>query len=178
MKKHLAIAALFGLLVIPGAFAHDMGPGPGGPGGPQGSMMHEMDEHPLPGVLGNFAPKEGPCAELKLDSSQKSKLKEAFFKYKEDKIDLESAEQKAHLKYEEAKFANSADLKTVQDASQAWVSSLSQVIQARESYQNEVDFGILKPEQRGVARACMMSMHHGFEHDGPKHDGKKFAKNE
>jgi hypothetical protein len=158
MKKHLTIAALFGLLVISGAFAHDMGPGPG---------MHDVDEHPLPGVLGNIGPKEGPCADLKLDSSQKSKLKDAFFKYKDEKIDLESAEQKAHLKYEEAKFANSADLKTVQDASQAWVASLAQVIQARESYRNDVDFGILKPEQRGVAHACMMSMHRGPEHGGP-----------
>lgn len=121
----------------------------------------------LPGVLFDWpGPQHGPCAELKLEDAQKSKLKDAYFKFKESKIDLEARIEKAHLKYKKVLFDKEADLSAAKKASEEIVSAVKDKVQAEENHKNEVFFEILKPEQRGTAHACMMMIimahHHPF----------------
>jgi hypothetical protein len=142
----------------------------------KGPGDHDRVDFPLPGVLDDFVPKDGPCANLKLDKDQKAKLKEAFFKFEEQKIELESQAKKAHLQSLRVHTNPATTLNEAQEASQAVVASITNKIQAEMSYHNEVMFGILKADQRGPARACeMMRMHHhemGKEHGPKKGDGQ------
>jgi Spy/CpxP family protein refolding chaperone len=119
----------------------------------------------LPGVVDSRPiPKEGPCAELKLDKEQKAKLKAAFYKFEENKIDLEAQVKKSHLEYEKLLTNADASATTAKEVSQGIVSSKTSLLQAEQNYRNEIFFEILKPEQRGTAQACEhMMMRRGFE---------------
>jgi hypothetical protein len=173
-KSSLATGLLCSALIFTGsmsAFAHD------GEFGSKGHDDHDRMDFPLPGVLDDFTPKEGPCSMLKLDKDQKVKLKEAFFRFEDQKIELESQVKKAHLQSLRVHTNPGATLKEVQDASQALVASIANKMQAEMNYHDEVAFGILQPSQRGPARACeMMRMHHhkaDKEHGPKKPDGQR-----
>lgn len=159
MKRHLVLC--FCSLLSLTAFAHEEG----GEHKRFGGHGHEFI---LPGVLdSHFKPKMGPCAELNLEASQKAKLKDAYFKFKEEKIDLEGNVKKAHLNYEKVMTDLGSNLDAAKKASKEIVSAVSSRMQAQENYKNEVMFEILKPEQRSTARACLMAMskfqHHPWD---------------
>ncbi len=134
------------------------------------------EDRPLPGVLdtGN-APSElpPPCNQLNLTKDQKTKLKEAYFKFKEKKIDLESKVQKAHLQYEKLMSDPASDFDSAEGASRDIIAAATEMMKAHSSYENEINFSILKAEQRQPARACQMMMMHHAEHEGlGKGEGK------
>jgi Spy/CpxP family protein refolding chaperone len=147
-------------------------------GGPHRGPDQGMDELlPLPGVLdmGGQKHKEGPCSELKLDADQKTKLRAAFFKFKDSQIDLEGRIKKAHLGYMKVATSSDSDLSAADQASKAVVEAVSNMMRVKEEYKNEISFKILRPEQRGPARSCEMSMkmHHFEEQKGHERGDSK-----
>jgi Spy/CpxP family protein refolding chaperone len=129
----------------------------------------------LPGVLDSEPPpKSGPCSEVKLTPEQKAKLKAAYFKFAEEKINMEADVKKAHLSYEKVLTDNEANSSAAEKASQWIVNSAAKFTQSEQDYKNEMFFKILKPVQRSQAQACLDHMardffnetHAGFM-DGP-----------
>lgn len=141
-------------------FAHDSMPGHGSEG-----MELNLEAYTLPGVLSSEdVPKSGPCAELNLEAEQKAKLREAYFKHEENQIDLMAQIEKTHLNYEKVASAADTSDKKVKEASQKIVDSVTARNQSDEAYKNQVNFEILKKEQRPKAIACR---HQLFLQDHP-----------
>ena len=144
---------------------------------------HELNDkeeghHPhrfmLPPVLweGNSKPmKDGPCANVKLESAQKSKLRDAYFKFAETEIGLKADVAKARLKKLHVMTDPKADLKAAEEASSAVVDSRSKLLSAKESFKNQINFEILKPDQRLPYRFCTMGFH---RHHHGDHEGHEF----
>jgi Spy/CpxP family protein refolding chaperone len=156
-----------------GAFAHE------GMGHECGPMGPHHEGFILPGVLQEGpGPKEGPCADMKLTKEEKAKIKEAYFKFKESKIDLESNLKRADLNEEKVSADAESDFAAAEAASAAKMEAIGKLMQADHSFRNNVLYNILKPEQRSAARACWRQEHF---HGGPKgfkgkHDKKDFKK--
>ena len=138
----------------------------------------------FPGILNDRPePKEGPCADLKLDKSQKAQIKEAYFKVKEDKIELESKLRKAFLNEEKLRSDDKSDFAAAEDASSAKIEAIAKLMQVDDTYRNTVFYKILKADQRGAAVACWKEEHHfgpmgpkgpeGFKHKFKKDDKKR-----
>jgi hypothetical protein len=103
------------------------------------------------------AAKTGPCNELKLDDTQKARMKEETLKYQEGVIDIEARIAKAYLKYETIKKDPESTLSAAKAASQEATSAMSSMIQAEADFENEILFVIAKPNQRHLVHDCLMS---------------------
>lgn len=121
-------------------------------GGHSGRRHHHFLLPPI--LLESQGPKKGPCADVNLDAGQKSKLRDAYFKFAESEIDLKSEVKKARLN----KFKVSVDPKTsykaVQEASSILVEKQTKLMSAKETFKNQVHFELLKPDQREAYWRC------------------------
>ena len=149
---------------------------------------HGDHEFILPGVLNDRPePKEGPCADLKLDKEQKAQIRAAFFKFKDEQIELEAVMKKAHLNQMKIASDPGADFDAAEVASVAKQEAMGRMMRAMDTYRNGVMFKILKPDQRSLARACWREEHHhhwghhpdmmNAKHDQKDKDQKKGPKN-
>ena len=112
----------------------------------------------------------GPCGKLKLDDDQKSKMKAAWFKFREEKIDMKANIEKARLKYAKLMSDPSSDYSSAKSASKEISEDISKMIAAKEMFKTKVAFEILKPEQRQPAMACLPYLrgkghHHRHHHE-------------
>jgi len=111
---------------------------------------------------------EGPCGKFKLDADQKSKMKAAWFKFREEKIDMKAQIEKSKLKYAKLISDPSTEYATAKLASKDISDNVSKMIAAKESFRTQIAFEVLKPEQRESAMMCLPYLrgkgHHHHEH--------------
>jgi len=114
---------------------------------------------------------EGPCGKFKLDADQKSKMKAAWFKFREEKIDIKAQIEKSRLKYSKLISDSSTDYATAKAASKDVSDNVAKMISAKESFKTQIAFEVLKPEQREMAMMCLPYLkgkghHHGHHQHG------------
>jgi Spy/CpxP family protein refolding chaperone len=133
------------------------------------AMAAHADEQPAEQKDGPSAFHHGgPCGKFKLDDDQKSKMKAAWFKFREEKIDMKANIEKARLKYAKLMSDPNTDYSSAKSASKEISEDVSKMIAAKEMFKTKVAFEILKPEQRQPAMDCLPYLrgkgHHHHRH--------------
>jgi len=123
-------------------------------------------------------PCEKSCDRRKrLTNEQKEKLREAVFKFKENKIQLEKDIKLARLNFDKLASDPSSDAKMAKAAAQEIADHVSKMVAAKFALKTQILFQILTPEQRKEKFFHQIHKgghwgHHGKKSQGPhgKHD--------
>jgi Spy/CpxP family protein refolding chaperone len=113
---------------------------------------------------------------LKLSEEQKVKMREAFFKFRENKIHIKESKELAKLNYQKIMADPSSDIKAAKAAAQELAEHISKMAAVKMGIRNEIIFQILTPEQRKERSLnwLFMEKSHGHkswnEHKGSHHN--------
>ncbi len=116
------------------------------------------------------------CAEVKLTDEQKKAMKEAFFTYKKENLQLHTNLKLAKMDYERNLASDKGDTATATKLGEDINKDVSALVSSHLALANQIFFTILTPEQRGPAALChrhMKKHHHHMKCMGAKgHEGK------
>lgn len=114
--------------------------------------------------------------DLMLTKEQREKMRKAFFKFQEEKINLEAAIKRARLNYVKVVSDSSSNADAAKAAAQEIANSLSKMVAAKLALKTQISYEILTEKQRKARAFSMLMRGHWKHHRNGRRDGhRKFA---
>lgn len=108
------------------------------------------------------------CTDAAITDDQKTKIKEAIFNNKRDKVQLEANLKIAFMNYAHTVMDKTSDMAAAQTASAAITDAIHKMADSHLGLGNDILYNLVTPDQRAKTFECMVALHK-MHKKGKKH---------